>query len=340
MMKRIISIALALLLLASCAAVSAAAADVPEYVVRIEGATKNIATATVSANDIENVDLENVTVADVLKAVNKNDNIDIVGIENGYVSEINGEKAGQFGGWDGWYYAVNGNIADKGIADYKVTGSSDIVLYYGGFPCQYPVGDYSKAAMGVMTFNSYDAEYDAEGNATYDWAPVAGATVTLNGDEYTTDEIGMINYDTAKYEGIVKVQISKTDASGAPAVCRFSENESVTFAVKPTSDTTAKTVQTLKITCKESYAVSEKKLSNKSVSFKAVKASANGKVSCKITKISKKTKKITISKNGKITLKKGLKKGNYTVTVKVTAAATKKFLKKSSNVKIKIKVKK
>jgi len=49
--------------------------------------------------------------------------------------------------------------------------------------------------------------------------------------------------------------------------------------------------------------------------------------------------KITISKTGKITLKKGLKKKTYRLKVKVTAAGNKTYKKKSKTVTVKIKVK-
>ena len=49
-------------------------------------------------------------------------------------------------------------------------------------------------------------------------------------------------------------------------------------------------------------------------------------------------KKITVSKAGKITLKKGLQKGTYTVKVKVTAAGNANYKKATKTVKLKIKV--
>ena len=50
-------------------------------------------------------------------------------------------------------------------------------------------------------------------------------------------------------------------------------------------------------------------------------------------------KKITVSKAGKVTVKKGLKKGKtYTVKVKVTSAKTKKYAAISKTVKLKVKI--
>ena len=49
--------------------------------------------------------------------------------------------------------------------------------------------------------------------------------------------------------------------------------------------------------------------------------------------------RIDIGKNGKITVKKGLKKKTYTIKIKVTAAGNSAYNAKSKTVKVKIKVK-
>ena len=51
------------------------------------------------------------------------------------------------------------------------------------------------------------------------------------------------------------------------------------------------------------------------------------------------TSKISINKkNGKVTVKKGLKKGTYKITVQIKAAATKNYKAATKTVNIKIKV--
>ncbi len=56
-------------------------------------------------------------------------------------------------------------------------------------------------------------------------------------------------------------------------------------------------------------------------------------------KKAKGNKKITVAKNGKITLKKGLKKGTYKVKIKVTAAGNTRYAKATKTVTVTIKVK-
>lgn len=63
--------------------------------------------------------------------------------------------------------------------------------------------------------------------------------------------------------------------------------------------------------------VKAKQLRRKAVTF-SIKASAKGKITCR--KVSG-SKKLTISKTGKVKIKKGTKKGTYEIKVKITASA-------------------
>ena len=63
------------------------------------------------------------------------------------------------------------------------------------------------------------------------------------------------------------------------------------------------------------------------------KTSGNGKLTYKVTK--GKSKYITVSKTGKVTLKKGCKKGTYKITI--TASATEKYKAATKVISIKVK---
>ncbi|MBR6393124.1 MAG: InlB B-repeat-containing protein, partial [Eubacterium sp.] len=82
------------------------------------------------------------------------------------------------------------------------------------------------------------------------------------------------------------------------------------------------------------------KLKKKNQTVKRAKAlavrNAQGAVTYKKTKGNK---KITVAKNGKITVKKGLKKGAYKVKIKVTAAGNSNYNKATKTVTVTIKVK-
>lgn len=100
----------------------------------------------------------------------------------------------------------------------------------------------------------------------------------------------------------------------------------------PASAQKAQKITTAKI---KSYKASSLKKKSVSFSLKA-KASGKGKLTYKVTMYPKGMKKfITVNKNGKVTLKKGIKKGLYKITIK--AAAKGKYKEASKVVKIQVK---
>ena len=86
--------------------------------------------------------------------------------------------------------------------------------------------------------------------------------------------------------------------------------------------------------------VKYKKLKKRNQTVKRAKAlavrNAQGAVTYKKTKGNK---KITVAKNGKITVKKGLKKGTYKIKVKVTAAGNSNYNKATKTVTVTVRVK-
>ena len=87
--------------------------------------------------------------------------------------------------------------------------------------------------------------------------------------------------------------------------------------------------ETIKVTTK-SKAIKASKLKKSNQTF-TIKSDATGDVTFK--KVSG-DKKITVAKNGKVTVKKGLKKGTYTLKVKVTGKTV-----KTTTAKVKVVVK-
>ena len=159
---------------------------------------------------------------------------------------------------------------------------------------------------------------------------MAAAPASLSDDAYSTA------IPTATKEGTYYVY------------CRFPDYYSVAtdFAVKVTVKKAApkptpapvkpvKKANTLKVSGKT---VKVKK--NKKTVIKKEKAftirNAKGKVTFKKAKGNK---KITVAKNGKITVKKGLKKGTYKVKVKVTAAGNATYKAATKTVTVTVKVK-
>lgn len=199
---------------------------------RVEGAEKTYFNRNVTLSSNEDAVY---TVASFLASVAEdNPDLTVKGADTGYITEINGEKAGQFGGWDGWYYTVNGKSPDVGIGDYELSDNDVVVIYYGDYPCQLPETDASWfAAKGVLRFTSLDTEYDADWNPTTVRNPIEGMTVTLNNAlTYVTDENGEIQVDLkhiAFEKPEINVQVRKTSEKGAPQVCRFAPDYTVTL---------------------------------------------------------------------------------------------------------------
>ncbi len=166
------------------------------------------------------------TAADALTAAK---GLTVVGLDEGYITAINGESAGQFGGWDGWMYLVNGKAPSVGMPDQTLANGDVVVVYYGDFPCQVPVMDTARLnSDGVLAFTSADTVYDENFNASTVINPVVDATVTIGDKTYTTDDKGEVAIDLAN--GTYAVQIAKKSASGAPAVLRFAADTNVTVA--------------------------------------------------------------------------------------------------------------
>ncbi len=116
-----------------------------------------------------------------------------------------------------------------------------------------------------------------------------------------------------------------------------------TSSTEPTEPTTqpavkAKKANKMKVTVKNKT-VKTKKLKNAKVTVKAITVKkANGAV--KFSKIAgKSSNRLTVnSKTGKITVKKGTKKGTYKIKIKISAKGTKNYKPKSVTKTIKIKV--
>lgn len=224
-MKKLLTILTVFAVILSCMTFTANAESDSSIRLRIEGVNKNL------YYDIVNLNIsETTTVSDVLRyADEQSEQITISGIDKGFITDINGETMGQFGGYDGWYYTVNDVAPEVGIDGYTVSNGDSIVLYYGDYPCQYPRVNINQFYKGVLKFESYDTTYDENWNPSYEWMPIAGATVTLGDSTYTTDETGKIYADTTKLFGLTKIQIEKKSESGAPAVCRFEDDYCIMY---------------------------------------------------------------------------------------------------------------
>lgn len=183
-------------------------------------------------------------VEDVLTAVDKASDDVTITMEpsqygGNYVTAVNDEKTGAFGGYDGWMFLINEEVASDGISTAKVEDGDEVVLYYadpyGDEGFQYPKMDDSDAESGKLTFTSTDVTYDADGNPSEAVNPVADAKVVLEDSDakkvnsYETDENGVITLDLKAIEsGNYTVKISKESEDGKPLVLRSNYKLSIT----------------------------------------------------------------------------------------------------------------
>lgn len=224
---KIISASLATLLITS-SAVTAFAAEEKDINVslRIEGIDSCLLYNSYELS-------EGSTASDLIQYADKlSDAITVTGAENGYITDVNGEAAGKFGGWDGWQYTVNAVSPSVGVNDYTLNNNDTVVLYYGDYPCFIPQIDTSALYTdGKLSFTAEQTTYDSDWNPTVSTVAIADMTVTFDGHTYTTDENGSITLSKADFtSGEHSVQVAKKNANGAPAVCRYADDFTVSIA--------------------------------------------------------------------------------------------------------------
>ena len=177
------------------------------------------------------------TLQEALLEVEKaEEGLTFTGLDKAYITAINGEEAGTYGGYDGWMYRVNNLEPSVGMDQYALKAEDSVVLYYGdpfGAGMQYPEADLSKIADGVIRFTSQDTTYDDNYEPSTQTNPVKGATVTWKAGEesatYTTDDNGEIKIDDRLLTaGPHSLSISKVGEEDLPLILRLAPDFTVT----------------------------------------------------------------------------------------------------------------
>ena len=195
------------------------------------------------------------------------------------------------------------------------------------------------------------AEFEGDASIQYD-ADADSIAVTGSSD---TDEVSVTYYDGADQvaeqadlsagnltidAAAGKEMIEETTGGTTGDTTEGAASGTTEGTAGGSTDASTKT-KTQKITIKKSQltkTIHTKKLKKKKQTFK-LKASTSGNGKLTYKKVSG-NKKIKVSKAGKVTVKKGLKKGKtYKVKVRITAARTSSYKKAAKTVTLKIKVK-
>lgn len=152
---------------------------------------------------------------------------------------------------------------------------------------------------------------------------------------------------SAATKAIADAESVKTDPAVAKAITdlQAAAKGNDPAAIKAATDklsaavTAAKAKPAPKVKIKtKSKTIKASKLKKKARSFKLKYSKAKGSGKASFTKLSG-SKKLTVSKAGKIKVKKGTKKGTYKIKVKMTVAASEKFKETTAKKTIKVTVK-
>ncbi len=242
--KKIISVAMAFTL-ASTSALTAFAADTEKMTVnlRIEGI--NIC----YLNEAFEVD-KGSTVAELILLADKlSDEISVEGADSGYVTEVNGDPAGCYGGWDGWNYIVNNNTPSVSISDYTLSDDDSVVLYFSDYPSFIArINTSDLTSKGEISFTAEKIDYDP-----IDFSPITSIiplddmTVFFDEKEYVTDANGRITISVDDYSvGKHSLQIDKRSYKGAPCVLRYADDFTVEIYETPFGDINADLITDVK----------------------------------------------------------------------------------------------
>ncbi len=203
-------------------------------------------------------------------------------------------------------------------------------------------GDGENAGSGTTGGNSTDNGINTAKKSNRVIVPKSAYNLTASAKEQTITSLGAkatggtITYESDNKNVTVsakgKVTIAEKFVGTATIIVTAQDSEYETATTTVTVDV-AKAFQSFK------NAVTKKtiKRAKKAQSFQ-IGAKAKGKVSYKVTKKDAK-KVLTVSKTGKVTIKKNAKAGTYTVKVKATAAAKGIYKKTSKTYTIKVTVK-
>ncbi len=194
------------------------------------------------------------------------------------------------------------------------------------------------AAPGIDIINGYKFTTTSLFAQAYKNETDCGHCVYKDGKIYGIIKAVQNGIITVEHLAEVIPNVQKTGTSNEPVTVQPATAAPETKAPVPTFKklTPAKRLNPMKVTAK-AKTVKAKKLKKSKVTVSAITVkNAKGKVTYK--KLSG-SKKLTVTKKGKITVKKGTKKGTYKLKVKITAKGNSKYLEKSVTKTVKVKVK-
>jgi len=163
-----------------------------------------------------------------------------------FLSSIADDTGGKFDGTGYWMYIVNGAWTDNGLSEQYLADNDEVLVYYGDMAPGTVIATYAITPSTLRAKESFTITLSAD---YFDWESgntitvnIKDATVRVGEKTYLTNAAGEAVIDGIKSAGTYKVNISKMNAAGYPAIVRIPEFE-ITVE-KATSDDSAQTPST------------------------------------------------------------------------------------------------
>ena len=203
--------------------------------VRVEGKSQNLFFGEITTNNKENYN-----VVSILKLADaQSEGMVIEGLENGYITAINGERIGQTEkGLDGYVVRINGEYVPYAeLSSYALKDGDEILVYYsnefdGGIILE-PIIDTEKIEQGYIRFTYEKPSQDGHFVTA---EAIVGAIVTWYCDDvaftYVTDAQGGIYVEkTALTSGAHRIGLELIREDGTPGLLRLAPNYTVDVPV-------------------------------------------------------------------------------------------------------------
>ena len=189
--------------------------------IRVEGSSYSMVNKEITVTSA-------VYAVDALKQVLDSENItyDIQdGVWGQYINGIDGETAGKFGGYDGWLYLVNGEMASVGVGEYKIEDGDELVFYYGMYPPdtlipQVDIQPVNPKVGDNLTITVTSSYYDWNTGSTVE-LKVQNAEISFNGKTYATDANGQAIVPSPADKGTYTLKVSKDNDGSYPSIVRI-----------------------------------------------------------------------------------------------------------------------
>lgn len=235
MFKKLCSILLFLCLVSNLfLGLNVYASDSDKHIsIRIEGINNNIVKTDSSYTTQKS------TVYEAVYEFLQNNNIPMVVQDSQYgkyISSINNETAGTFGGSDGWLYAVNGADGTTAMDSCNIHEEDSILVYYGGYSPQTYIPKVSLSAAEVAAGTTFTAsitaiylDWNTNNNVTIN---VTGAAIKLLDQTYTTDANGQAVITAPATAGDYTLEISQNRLNNYPLLVRTTQSIKVVTVTK------------------------------------------------------------------------------------------------------------